>query len=109
MFSASKKLVQLMAILDAQVIDEHLQSVSLSSQEALFRELLEQNERGMTPLHVAVELGDIAKVRVLLKHGSSIDAKMKNKTVETFAKELSEHTKEASHGKIYALIRSMRY
>ncbi|MBA2649263.1 MAG: 50S ribosome-binding GTPase [Legionella sp.] len=97
-----------------QAIDNYLKPIAQKFADKLISELSTPDSRGMTPLHHAVQKGDLELVKLLLGFDASILAKMGNQTVEDFAMKLANERAESkgdenqatSHKQIYALIKS---
>lgn len=88
-------------------VEHYLSQLSSTSQEDLFEELTGRDEKGMTPLHQAVDNVDFDMVKVLLSFDASTEAKVRGKNVEEYAKELMESSSGDERLKrIYALIKS---
>lgn len=86
--------------------ERYLSELSSTSQDELFKELNEC-DKGMPPLHQAVANADLNMVKVLLSFDASTEAKVQEKSVEEYAKELMESYPRDDRFKwIYALVKS---
>lgn len=88
-------------------VNKYLTSINRTNPDLLFQELTHRYEEELTPLHLAVKRGDFSMVKVLLSFDASIDAKIRNQTVEDYAKDLVQKNPSLNEArKIYALIKT---
>jgi len=95
----------------AKEAERYLMGIYRESSTKLSQELNATDPKGLTPLHLAVQRGDIELVEVLLSFDARTTVKTGGKTIEECAKELSEAPslsggERMQREKIYALLLS---
>lgn len=79
----------------------------IQESDQLVLELITRDGREMTPLHCAIQKGDFSMVETLLRFDAPTDAKIGNRNVVEFAKDLTEQSPGVdSFKRIYALVKS---
>lgn len=89
-----------------QDVEQYLSRSAELSSELAGLDPNSNTNTGMTALQIAVEKGNFKTVQVLLSFDASIDAKIGNKNVVEYSKELMEKNPENERRKIYALLKS---
>lgn len=79
----------------------------LSRSTELSKELTQHDANDMTVLQIAVQQGNFKTVQVLLSFDASIEAKIGNKNVIEYAKEVMQlKSEDKERGRVYALLKS---